>query len=127
MRIKNHIRIFIIASTVWFLFLLAGMPDYYLQYSTHSMILFVILLLIPISVVIFFIFKSIKSSIRLKIAYWYAFYFTVPLLIYDSVYCGLYLGYGIRFITVFWFLSIYYLIPWAFFPLIAFALNRKYW
>ena len=127
MRIKNHIRIFIIASTVWFLFLLAGMPDYYLQYSTHSMILFVILLLIPISVVIFFIFKSIKSRKRLTIAGWYAFYFTVPLAFYDSIYCGWYLGYGIDFLRVFWFLSIYYLIPWAFFPLIAFALNRKYW
>ena len=125
MRIKNHIRILIIASVVWFLFLLGGMPDYYLQYSLQTMILFVTLLLIPIAVIIFFVFRPIKRGRRLTIAYWYAFYFTIPLAIYDSLYCGFYLGYGMKFIGVFWFLSIYYLIPWILFPLIAKFLNYK--
>jgi hypothetical protein len=126
MKIKNHIRIFLIASLVWLFFLLAGMPDYYLQYSTKFMVLFVILLLIPISVIIFFVFKPVKSSRRLRIAFWYAFYFTFPLAIYDTVYCGIYLGYGVEFLSVFWFLSIYYLIPWLLFPVIAILLNRKF-
>ena len=125
MRIKNHICIFIIATLVWFLFLLAGMPDYYLQYSNRSMILFVVLLLIPISLIIYFILRPIGSERRLTIAAWYAFYFTIPLAIYDSLYCGIYLGYGVRFIRVFWFLSIYYVIPWPLFLLIAQFLNHK--
>jgi hypothetical protein len=124
MKIKNHIHILLIASLVWLLFLLAGMPDYYLQYSTRSMILFVILLLIPISVIIFFVFKPVKSNRRLRIAGWYAFYFTIPLAIYDTVYCGIYLGYGVEFLSIFWFLTIYYLIPWLLFPVIAMLLNR---
>jgi hypothetical protein len=124
MKIKNHIRIFIIATIVWFLFLLAGMPDYYLQYSIPPMILFVTILLIPISFLIVIVFKPIKQQKRLTIAFFYAFYFTVPLAIYDTIYCGLYLGYGVNFIVVFWFLSIYYLIPWILFPLIALVLNR---
>jgi hypothetical protein len=111
---------------VWSLFLLAGMPDYYLQYSRQSMILFVVLLLIPISTIIIYIFKPLKSGRRMTIALWYAFYFTIPLAIYDSLYCGLYLGYGIGFVGVFWFLSVYYLIPWILFPLIAVVLNQKY-
>ena len=126
MRIKNHIRIFIIATIVWILFLIAGMPDYYLQYSNQKMIIFVTILLIPISIIIAIVFKPIKQQKRLTIAYWYAFYFTVPLAIYDSLYCGLYLGYGINFLFVFWFLSIYYLIPWVLFPTIAIVLNQKY-
>jgi hypothetical protein len=88
------------------------------------MILFLTILLIPISLITVIVFKSIMQQNRLTIAFWYAFYFTVPLLIYDSLYCGLYLGYGINFITVFWFLSIYYIVPWILFPTIVLILNR---
>ncbi len=125
MRIKNHLQILIYATIVWILFFLAGIPDYYLQYSTKSIIGFVILLLIPFSIIIWFIFKPIKTSRRVKISLWYSFYFTVPLSIYDFIYCGIYLGYGLKFIYVFWFLSVYYIIPWILFPLIAILLNKK--
>ncbi len=125
MRIKNHIRIFIIATIVWFIFLLAGMPDYYLQYSNQKMIVFVTILLIPISIIVIMVFKPLKPQKRLTVAFWYAFYFTVPLAIYDTIYCGLYLGFGINFFFIFWFLSIYYVIPWILFPAVAILLNRK--
>jgi len=126
MRKRNHIRILVIATIVWIIFLIVGMPDYYLQYSNQNMIIFVTILLIPISIVITRVFKSINQEKRLKISYWYAFYFTVPLAIYDIVYCAIYLGYGINFLIVFWFLSIFYLIPWILFPIIARLLNRTY-
>jgi len=126
MKFKNHVRILIYATIAWFLFLLAGMPDYYLQYSTITMIWFDVLLLIPFFIIIWFIFKPIKTSIRIQISLWYSFYFTVPLAIYDYLYCGIYLGYSINFLVVFWFLSIYYLIPWILFPMIAKVLNRNY-
>ena len=126
MRKKIHIRIFIIATIVWLVFLLFGMPDYYLQYSIQIMILFVSILLIPFSIIIVFVFKPIKPQNRLKLSLWYAFYFTVPLAIYDLIYCGFYLGYGISFLIVFWFLSIYYVIPWILFPIIAQLLNKAH-
>ena len=125
MRIKIHLRILTYATIIWVIFFLAGLPDYYLQYSTKSIILYEILLLIPFSVIIWFIFKPVKSSRRIKLSLWYSFYFTVPLSIYDYIYCGIYLGYGLRFIYVFWFLSVYYIIPWILFPLIAILLNKK--
>ena len=125
MIVKIHLRILIYATIVWILFFLAGMPDYYLQYSTKSIILYEILLLIPFSVIIWFIFRPIKTSRRIKLSLWYSFYFTVPLSIYDYIYCGIYLGYGLRFIYVFWFLSLYYIIPWILFPMIATLLNKK--
>jgi len=126
MKTKNHIKVFCIASFIWFIFLLAGIPDYYLQYSNQTMLLFVTILLIPISFIILIVFKPIKPDRRLRIAFWYAFYFTVPLAIYDTLYCGLYLGYGFNFLCVFWFLSIYYVIPWILFPMLAIILNKKY-
>ena len=125
MIVKIHLRILIYATIIWVLFFLAGMPDYYLQYSTNSIILYEILLLIPFSIIIWFIFKPIKTSRRVKLSLWYSFYFTVPLSIYDYIYCGIYLGYGLRFIYVFWFLSVYYIIPWILFPMIAMLLNKK--
>jgi len=125
MRVKIHLRIFIIATIVWLFFLLLGMPDYYLQYSTEIMILFVLLLLVPIVIIIHKIFKPLKPQKKVHISLWYAFYFTMPLAIYDLIYCGLYLGYGIHFIFVYWFLSIYYVIPWILFPMIAYLQKSR--
>ena len=62
MIVKIHLRILIYATIIWVSFFLAGMPDYYLQYSTNSIILYEILLLIPFSVIIWFIFRRVKSS-----------------------------------------------------------------
>jgi hypothetical protein len=125
MRPKTHFRIFAIATIVWLLFFIAGMPNYYLQYSNTFLLWFVVLLIIPFSVIIFFVFKPIKKSKRIKLSIWYSFYFTIPLFIYDSVYCGIYLEYGYKFILTFWFLSVYYIIPWILFPTIALLLNQK--
>lgn len=125
MKVKKHIRILIIATLIWLLFLLLGLPDYYLQYSANIMIWWTVLLLIPFSIIIWKIFKPIKHSRRIKISLWYAFYFSLPLAIYDYLFCGVYLGYGFQFIFIFWFLSVYYLIVWILFPLIAFVLNKK--
>jgi hypothetical protein len=123
MKIKNHLRIFAIASLVWFVFLLAGMPDYYLQYSFITMLWFVILLLIPITWIMFLVLKQLAVDRQIKIAVWFALYFTIPLFLYDYIYCGIYLGYGLEFLFTFWFLSIYYIIPWILFPVIAVLLN----
>ncbi|KAA3661562.1 MAG: hypothetical protein DWQ10_04245 [Calditrichaeota bacterium] len=125
MRLKNHFRILIIASIVWFFFLILGFPDYYLQYSTKTMIWFDILLLIPFSIIIWHLLKNVKKTKRMKVSLWYSFYFTVPLAIYDYLYCGLYLGYGFSFVYKFWFLSIYYLILWIQFPAVALILNKR--
>ena len=124
MKTKHHVRILIFASLVWLFFLILGWPDYYLQYSTGKMIWFTALLLIPITVVIWNVFRPVKQSRRIQISLWYAFYFTIPLAIYDYIYCGIILDYGLRFVYVFWFLSVYYLIPWILFPAVARILNK---
>ena len=121
---QGHIRIFLLATVVWAAFWVAGLPSYYQQYSTVQMLWFDFLVLIPIAAIAYLVLRRLQSERRLTVALWLAFYFTVPLAIYDWLYCGLYLGHGVEFITRYWYLSVYYLIPWILFPLVALLLNR---
>jgi hypothetical protein len=88
------------------------------------MVCFDSLVLIPIAVISYFVLKRLRLERRLTVALWLAFYFTVPLALYDWLYCGLYLGHGIQFISRYWYLSVYYAIPWILLPLVALLLNR---
>ena len=120
---RDHIRIFLIATVVWVSFWAAGLPSYYQQYSNLLMIWFDLLLLIPIAAIAYLVLRRLRPERRLKTALWLAFYFTVPLAVYDWLYCGLYLGHGVQFISIYWYLTVYYAIPWVLFPLIALLLN----
>ncbi|MGB6995134.1 MAG: hypothetical protein WBG00_18060 [Thermoanaerobaculia bacterium] len=113
-----------IATVVWAGFWIAGLPSYYQQYSKLLMIWFDSLVLIPIAGIAYFVLRRVRPGKRLTIALWLAFYFTVPLAVYDWLYCGLYLGHGVQFISRYWYLSVYYAIPWVLLPLVAFFLKR---
>ena len=82
------------------------------------------LLLIPITFIVYLVLRSLRPDRRLPAALWMAFYFTVPLAVYDWLYCGRYLGYGAHFIFRYWYLTVYYVIPWILLPLVAWFLNR---
>ena len=124
MTIRGHIGIFLIATVVWTSFWLAGLPSYYQQYSNVQMIWFDSLVLIPIAVIVYLVLRRLRPEKRLASALWLAFYFTVPLAAYDWLYCGLYLGHGVQFISSYWYLTVYYAIPWVLLPLMALLLNR---
>lgn len=124
MKLRNHFRIFGIVTFAWTLFLLIGLPGYYQQYSFHFMLLFDILLLIPLSLLIYWILKNTPRNHRMRFSLWLAFYISIPLFLYDYFYCALYLGHGWSFLSGFWYLSVYYVIPWIVCPAISFWLNR---
>jgi hypothetical protein len=88
------------------------------------MVWFDSLLLIPIAAIVYLVLRRLRPERRLRVALLLAFYFTVPLALYDWLYCGLYLGHGIQFISRYWYLSVYYAIPWVLLPLVALLLNR---
>jgi hypothetical protein len=121
---RVHIRLFIIATLVWAGFVLLGLPSYYQQYSTRAMVWLCALLLIPITAIVYYVLRAVKRHRRVTLSLWMAFYFTVPLALYDWLYCGVYLGHGMRFLLQFWYLTIYYAIPWALLPGIAAILNQ---
>jgi hypothetical protein len=124
-RRRSHIRLFLVATSVWAGFLIGGLPSYYQQYSTTTMVIFDLVVLVPITGVVYFVLRGVRGGRRLQVSAWIAFYFTVPLAIYDWLYCGVYLGHGMQFLTNFWYLSIYYVIPWVLLPTVALMLDRR--
>jgi len=122
---RGHVRLFLIATAAWIGFWILGLPAYYQQYPTVFMVWFDILLLPPIALIAWFMLRRRKNRGCLRFSLWPAFYFTVLLAIYDWLYCGVYLGHGLAFLARFWYLTVYYLIPWILFPGLALILDHR--
>ena len=116
MRLRKHIQLLTLVSIAWLLFWIAGLPEYYQQYSVSFMIIFDLAILPPIWFIIHRSAKQSKPGRGLKICLWWAFYISVPLFIYDLIYCGFYLGHGANGLTKYWYLTVYYILPWILFP-----------
>lgn len=114
-----------IVSAAWLLFWLAGLPDYYQQYSVTAMLIFDFLVLPPTWFLIYRRVKSARPGRGLEVSFWWAFYITVPLFLYDLIYCGYYLGHKAYFLNKYWYLTIYYILPWTLFPPMGWIMDRK--
>jgi hypothetical protein len=125
MRLGRHFRLFIIVTIAWLLFWIAGLPDYYKQYSDRFMAFFDAAILPPLWLVVYLSAKKATKGKALSASLWLAFYITVPLFIYDLIYCGIHLGYGINFLWKYWYLSVYYVLPWLIFPVIGLLVDRR--
>jgi hypothetical protein len=124
MTTRGHLKLLVTATVVWLGFWVAGLPDYYQQYSARTLLVFEALLLVPVWAAGFLALRSRRRASRMKRACAIAFYFTIPLFLYDLVYCGLYLGHGLGFVARYWYLSTYYVVPWALYPATALWLER---
>lgn len=107
----------------WALFWVIGLPSYYQQYSRATMIVVCVVLTPLIIPITFIVLRPVRREKRLSRALWLSFYFTVPIALYDWLYCGLYLGYGLRFLAVFWYLTVFYIVPWILLPATAGVMN----
>jgi len=116
MPVVKHLRLLIIVTLAWSIFWLAGLPDYYRQYSHRFMLLFDAAILPPLWLVVYLTAKNARKGRGLAISLWLSFYITVPLFIYHLIYCGMHLGYGISFLWEYWYLTVYYILPWLIFP-----------
>jgi hypothetical protein len=125
MRVRDHLRLLIFVSIAWLLFWIGGLPDYYQQYSTTFMILFDLAILPPIWLIVYRSIKKANSNRRLIISLWWAFYISIPLFVYDLLYVGIYLGHGMTFLGSYWYITVYYLLPWLLFPLTGWLTGRK--
>ncbi len=125
MNARWHLKLLAVVTAAWAIFWIIGLPDYYRQYSGRFMIIFDLAILFPLWYVVFRVLKKVRGRSRLAVANWLAFYITVPLLLYDFVYCGVYLGYGAGFFAEFWYLSVYYIVPWIILPPTGLWLDRR--
>ena len=125
MKLRNHLKLFIFVTIAWFLFWVAGLPNYYQQYSTQTMILFDLAILSPIWLVIYKSVKKARPGRAFLASVWWAFYISFPLFIYDILYAGIYLGHGLSFLWKFWYLTVYYILPWLLFPPTGWLLDKR--
>jgi len=125
MQFSKHLRLLIIVTVAWFIFWLAGLPDYYQQYSDTTMLLFDLIVLPPIWYLVYRSVKQSRLGRALTESLWWSFYISVPLLIFDLLFCSFYLGYGLSFLWEFWYLSVYYIIPWIIFPPTGWWVDRR--
>ena len=125
MKLHNHLKLQIIVTIAWFLFWIAGLPDYYQQYSVKTMILFDLAILPPLWIIIYFSVRKTRPGKALESSLWWSFYISIPLFIYDTLYVGIYLGNGINFLWDYWYLTVYYLLPWVLFPPTGWLIEKR--
>jgi hypothetical protein len=106
------------------MFWLLGLPSYYQQYSPVALGLACTLLSVAIALAALHVLSLSRSETRLSRAAWIAFYYTVPFALLDTLYCGVYLGHGASYLHKYWYLTVFYLIPWLTFPPTALLLSR---
>ncbi|HEV2611518.1 MAG TPA: hypothetical protein VGU61_14710 [Noviherbaspirillum sp.] len=124
MHTRKHLGLLLQGTVVWGAFWLAGLPAYYQQYSTVVLAVGSILLSVAISLAAVLILRGGKDENRMPRAFWLSFYYTVPFVTLDALYCGWYLGHGARFFSMYWYLTIFYVTPWLTFMPTAALLNR---
>jgi hypothetical protein len=122
---RRHLRLFALATIAWAAFWVIGLPSYYQQYPPTWMVWFDTIVLVGIVAWLFRVLRGVRSSRRMSVAWWIAFYFTVPLAAYDWLYCGVYLGHGWAFLWRYWYLTVYYAIPWLVAPAVAAVANSR--
>ena len=125
MRLRKHIRLLIIVTIAWFLFWIVGLPDYYQQYSKTFMVIFDLAILPPIWLIIYRSAKQSRPGRGLKVCLWWSFYISVPLFIYDLIYCGFYLGHSIDFLSKYWYITVYYFLPWVILPPTGWFVDKR--
>jgi Na+/proline symporter len=125
MPLRRHAQMLAVVSAAWLLFWVAGLPDYYRQYSTAFMIVFDAAVLPPIWFVVYSRVRKAGAGRGLAASLWLSFYITVPLFVYDLAYCGYYLDHGIGFVREYWYLTAYYVLPWLLFPLTGWWVDRQ--
>lgn len=122
---RKHLTLLLQAIGVWFAFWVAGLPDYYQQYSQLAVAIGCILLSVAISLFAVTVLSRGRPEHRMSRALWISFYYTLPFAVLDTLYCGVYLGHGAGYLAKYWYLTIFYLTPWLTFPPTAYLLTAK--
>jgi hypothetical protein len=111
-------------AAVWFAFWLAGLPHYYQQYSFALLLVGTALLVPPSAWIGWGILRRSRLERRKLLSFWLSFYFTVPFAAFDALYCGAYLGHGVGYLGTYWYLTVFYFIPWILYLPMGWWLTR---
>jgi hypothetical protein len=112
MRATIHLKLLGQASAIWSIFWLLGLPNYFQQYPSVVMGVACTLLSVLFSLFAVAVLVRCREETRMSRAFWLSFYYTVPLAIYDTVYCALYLDLGVGYLWSHWYLTVFYISIW---------------
>lgn len=107
-----HLRLLGLAVILWIVFWIGGWPDYYQQYSLTTQIVICLLVFVAFVWQGYRFIRPARVERRFARGVWLAFYLTVPFALLDGAYCGVYLGHGVRFFARYWYLTMFYVVPW---------------
>jgi len=124
MKPAQHLSLLTQGVVVWGAFWVAGLPDYYQQYSQAALGVGCTLLSVAISLAALYVLSRGRPETRLSRAFWISFYYTLPFAVLDALYCGLYLGHGVSYLYIYWYLTVFYISPWLTFIPTAMLLRR---
>ncbi len=125
--IKYQILLFSLSTTLWIFFLLGSLSTEYFQTWPALQTLIIVdiipaILLIPLS---YYLLQSVIGHHYIRASLFAAFYASIPLVIYDVIYIAFHLKKGLFFFFDYWYLTIFYFIPWIIIPIIAYKIKRK--
>jgi len=124
MDLVKHIRLLINATIGWLIFVLIGLPNYYQDWPFKQLLYFCILVFFVVGFLIYFMTRKFEGNL-LSRALWIAFYIVVPLVLYDYIYVHLLRGEPFELLNRFWYLSVFYIIPWFQAPLVYFFIVSR--
>jgi len=130
MSLNRHCKLLLYASIGWLVFVLIGLPNYYRDWSFMNLLYLCIATYFAVGLIIYnFILKYNEGFVW---ALWIAFYITIPLIFYDLLYIKFILKEPFDLLNRFWFLSVFYIIPWIQAPILYWysrnlGMNKKFW
>jgi hypothetical protein len=121
---SSHLKLLLGGVATWAGFWVLGLPAYYQQYSFTFLAVGTAALVPPTAWVGWRIISRTKPEHRVARGFWLSLYFTVPFVALDALYCGAYLGHGADFFSKYWYLTVFYVVPWVMFVPTGFVLAR---
>ncbi|ADG81554.1 hypothetical protein TherJR_0684 [Thermincola potens JR] len=131
MSLVDHLRLLIFVTVAWIAFVIIGLPNYYQDWPFRKLLYFCVFVYFLVGFFILMMTKKYEGYF-LRRALWVAFYITVPLMIYDIIYVDLIRHEPFDLLNRFWYLSVFYIVPWIQAPLIYFflvsgSLRKRNW
>ncbi|OJJ17028.1 hypothetical protein BKI52_30390 [marine bacterium AO1-C] len=124
--IKTHGSLLLMSFVTWGFFVLVGLPDYGQSWSydlTVVVVIAITVLYVPLGA--FLLKKMFPTKDYFRSSLWLAFYLTIPLFTYDTVFIGVIGGEGLKFLPKYWYLTFFYFSFWVQFPLIGLLLEKN--
>ncbi len=122
--LRQHLRLLIYVTIFWILFVLIGLPDYYQHWPLKRLLYLCILTYFFVGAITYRWIKKFNGN-RFLYSLVVASYIVIPLFVYDYIYIDLVRNEPFDLLNRFWFLSIFYVIPWYQAPLLYFYISAK--